>query len=349
MIKFFRKIREKLISENKISKYLLYAIGEILLVMIGILLALQVNNWNETRKLKLKENEILKEILRDVEETNSEIVGDMFGHLTMLRSAQMLKDQISQLNPDTNQLSSYYRSSAHDLQIYPKTGGFETLKSQGLEIITNDSLRKNISDLYQLDYTRLTNFGRLTPESSIIETLLPYTVKHFRTSAQNTREIKIIAPLLDTKIMRNLIELKSIDDLKNDEEFFVILEHTMQLRTYKILLHRKALMNGVGVAELIEKELNINTDFYDTADTELSEILIGQWESTQSPGDIVTFFEEDNQLYSTSNFDDSQLKYYILSDTRFMNTKDDYLKVNRSGDDYTFHENGKTWKKIKKK
>jgi hypothetical protein len=47
MIKFFRKIRQKLLSENKFSKYLIYAIGVIFLVMIGILLALQINNWNE--------------------------------------------------------------------------------------------------------------------------------------------------------------------------------------------------------------------------------------------------------------------------------------------------------------
>ncbi|SKB88672.1 DUF6090 family protein, partial [Maribacter arcticus] len=50
MIKFFRKIRQQLLTENKFSKYLLYAIGEIVLVMVGILLALQVNNWNELRK-----------------------------------------------------------------------------------------------------------------------------------------------------------------------------------------------------------------------------------------------------------------------------------------------------------
>ena len=50
MIKFLRRIRQKLLSENKISKYVLYAIGEIFLVVIGILIALQINNWNETRK-----------------------------------------------------------------------------------------------------------------------------------------------------------------------------------------------------------------------------------------------------------------------------------------------------------
>ncbi|RNC92086.1 MAG: hypothetical protein ED555_02970 [Allomuricauda sp.] len=50
MIKFFRHIRQKLLSENQFSKYLLYAIGEIILVVIGILIALQINNWNENRK-----------------------------------------------------------------------------------------------------------------------------------------------------------------------------------------------------------------------------------------------------------------------------------------------------------
>ena len=50
MIKFFRKIRQNMIKENKVSKYLLYAIGEIILVVIGILIALSINNWNEQMK-----------------------------------------------------------------------------------------------------------------------------------------------------------------------------------------------------------------------------------------------------------------------------------------------------------
>lgn len=51
MIKFFRHIRRNLMEQNKTGKYLKYAIGEIVLVMIGILFALQINNWNEARKL----------------------------------------------------------------------------------------------------------------------------------------------------------------------------------------------------------------------------------------------------------------------------------------------------------
>jgi hypothetical protein len=66
MIKFFRKIRQKLLSENKFSKYLLYAIGEIVLVVIGILIALQINNWNESRKNREKENKYLTNINREI-------------------------------------------------------------------------------------------------------------------------------------------------------------------------------------------------------------------------------------------------------------------------------------------
>ena len=62
MIKFFRRIRQKLLRENQFSKYLLYAIGEILLVVVGILIALQINNWNESRKMHLQDIEFLKNL-----------------------------------------------------------------------------------------------------------------------------------------------------------------------------------------------------------------------------------------------------------------------------------------------
>jgi hypothetical protein len=59
MIKFFRKIRKNLIKERKTSKYFKYALGEIVLVVIGILIALQINNWNEDRKDNSEEQKIL--------------------------------------------------------------------------------------------------------------------------------------------------------------------------------------------------------------------------------------------------------------------------------------------------
>ena len=74
MIKFFRHIRKRLIGEGRLSKYLLYAIGEIALVMIGILLALQVNNWNEHKKERIAEEKILSDLKEELYTNRLKIV-----------------------------------------------------------------------------------------------------------------------------------------------------------------------------------------------------------------------------------------------------------------------------------
>lgn len=73
MIKFFRRIRQRLVAENKFSKYFLYAIGEILLVVIGILLALSINNWNSQRQLKKSNKVFLSKMLKDLDANEKRI------------------------------------------------------------------------------------------------------------------------------------------------------------------------------------------------------------------------------------------------------------------------------------
>ncbi|ASV31803.1 DUF6090 family protein [Maribacter cobaltidurans] len=73
MIKFFRRIRQQLLSENKFSKYLLYAIGEIILVVIGILIALQINNWNEDRINSKKETIVLANIHKEFTQNKKQL------------------------------------------------------------------------------------------------------------------------------------------------------------------------------------------------------------------------------------------------------------------------------------
>jgi len=73
MIKFFRRIRQQLLSENKFSKYLFYALGEIVLVVIGILIALQINNWNNGRLDKLDERKSYENIKRQVIDDKTEL------------------------------------------------------------------------------------------------------------------------------------------------------------------------------------------------------------------------------------------------------------------------------------
>jgi len=80
MIKFFRKIRQRLLTENKFSKYLLYAIGEVVLVVIGILIALSLNNNSENKKLVVQEIKILKEIKSELSVAIKDVKDDLKDH-----------------------------------------------------------------------------------------------------------------------------------------------------------------------------------------------------------------------------------------------------------------------------
>ena len=62
MIKFFRKIRQQLLAENRFGRYVIYAFGEIVLVVIGILIALQINTWNESKENKKWERQFLEDL-----------------------------------------------------------------------------------------------------------------------------------------------------------------------------------------------------------------------------------------------------------------------------------------------
>ena len=106
MIKFYRKIRQNLLSEGKTGKYLKYAIGEILLVVIGILIALSINNWNQDRKNRVLEKYYLQRIIEDLEADIDEInnvvkrnYGQVSTAVAILNCMNVnTKDYISNLN-----------------------------------------------------------------------------------------------------------------------------------------------------------------------------------------------------------------------------------------------------------
>jgi hypothetical protein len=153
MIHFFRRIRQGLLSQNRFSEYLLYAVGEILLVVIGILIALQINNWNENQKHIKKEQTFLKEILESLKRD--------LGRTKFIynRRALVKRDAISTIIKDLNQAplpaDSILRKSLNEMTmtlsfIYDK-GAYESLKSYGIDLIRNDSLRQRIVHMYEND------------------------------------------------------------------------------------------------------------------------------------------------------------------------------------------------------
>ncbi len=90
MIKFFKKIRQDLLSEGKIGKYLKYAIGEIILVVIGILIALSINNWNENQKTAIRETQIYLELKNDLLQTRNDVEETISNHKEILKVNQQL-------------------------------------------------------------------------------------------------------------------------------------------------------------------------------------------------------------------------------------------------------------------
>lgn len=154
MIKFFRKIRQSFITQNKVRSYLIYAIGEILLVVIGILIALNINNANEIRKNKEKITTILLEIQKDLETdiTESIYLFERFRYADsiqdlILNNKYTLEDFKS---GKAKFLELYYDS--HEVQI----NGYDNLVSN-IDNVTEDykMLLKDLKHLYVVDKSYL--------------------------------------------------------------------------------------------------------------------------------------------------------------------------------------------------
>lgn len=155
MINIFRKTRQLLLKENNFTKYLLYALGEIILVVIGILIALSINNWNNNRKNRLVEDSILLEISNGLLHDLKDIKNNINGHKSGLKAYKYWSKVISDKQVDTDSVGYYYRYLTRDFLLILNTSGYESLKSKGLEIIENDSIRVEIITLYEKDYSIL--------------------------------------------------------------------------------------------------------------------------------------------------------------------------------------------------
>jgi len=157
MIKFFRRIRQSLLSENKISKYFLYAIGEIILVVIGILFALQINNWNETRKAKINEKLNLTQLFEDFNSNKTQIkhykkdydLNEKFIDVLL----RFTGPEVQLPNPKVfDSIESFWFPTAELLYTKP-----ETTAGLNLSQISSNTLKKHIST-FPLAYAKYEKF-----------------------------------------------------------------------------------------------------------------------------------------------------------------------------------------------
>jgi len=143
-------------EKNKTGKYLKYAIGEIILVVLGILIALSINNWNEIRKEQLVEIEILEGIRADILKDTIDINFNIRSYENAVEQNKNLVDYLikkGELNSAFIDL--LWENSNSDLILTLHNSYFSEAKQKGLSIISNNPLREEINRLYEFDYINL--------------------------------------------------------------------------------------------------------------------------------------------------------------------------------------------------
>jgi len=160
MFRFLRKIRQRLLSENRVSQYLLYALGEIVLVMIGILLALQVNTWNEKRKDQAFLNFSLQEIHADLKSDLGLIYQGIEPRLRMRvqGSERLYNMMLEERRPEDSVFLDAYRQMKMSFLLTATTESYQSLKERGLEIIPDKELRNYLFNFYEIGLPRSHTF-----------------------------------------------------------------------------------------------------------------------------------------------------------------------------------------------
>lgn len=158
MIKFFRKIRQRLLAEIRFNKYVLYAIGEIVLVVIGILIALQINNWNEERKTRRQEVKYLKNLHKDISlefVNNDSII--RYRAQTAKAAANMLNLKELKTVEDLLELEKLIQKVFRRVNFIPTNNTYKELLSSGnLNFITNDTIKEYLLNLDK-EYREIAN------------------------------------------------------------------------------------------------------------------------------------------------------------------------------------------------
>ena len=254
MIKLFRKIRYDLMNQNKTTKYFKYAIGEIVLVVIGILIALQINNWNENQKRKTLEIKHLKELKSDIIETLKDVKTDVRLHNKDIQSNLYVQDFFFKNIDYHDSLAYHFYRCLEDYQLYPKTSALESIKSTGLDIISNDSLRLGLTDFFQIQIKDVSDHGRVSQGSNNFRNkLLPYVENHFKL---------IDKPIKKNGDWYNLIkyppkqwEVIDINALQNDYKLHLVLNKTLMRRQGVATRLMVVNENGLKLLELIDSEI----------------------------------------------------------------------------------------------
>lgn len=244
MIKFYRKIRYNLMSENKTGRYLKYAIGEIILVVIGILIALQVNNWNQKLMEKKEAQILLKNLRNDFQNDTIQLKK----HIDFTQLQEQNIDSIAILlkNAEQRDLNRFIKlqSSIYNFRIFQSNQSTydEAISSGKLMLLDNINLKNNILSYYR-EINRDNNDKVMTKLRD--ERILPY----LNDNIFNTKEISY--ELFGTENNLPSLNLKM---LSSNQDYFGILV-TSKGKSFQVNSWKRYLNMANEILEELNNEI----------------------------------------------------------------------------------------------
>ena len=230
-----------MIKENKASKYLLYAIGEIILVVIGILIALSINNWNNGQKDKKAEIKYLNQINNSLKNSQLILNAHIDRNKKILKDGEILFDHLKSKKALNDTIKQLFVIIVYDQSVSLSTAAFENLKSGGLSLISNDSLKIDIINIYdqELKYIQTTFANQI--ENGITSIINPFYIKNFEWD--------------DSKENQSLLVPNNYDELLQNREMTNILSEVNSLRIYAIRFYENTQKKLSDLILKIETEI----------------------------------------------------------------------------------------------
>jgi hypothetical protein len=174
MIRLFRKIRHQLLSEDRYSVYLLYASGEIILVVVGILFALQIDNWSENRRIRNAEQLLLGSLKLEITANQARLDEAMLYHSKSREGAKRILEYFGGVNPIENyqEIDSLLALIQWAWTYDPSMGALNSIKMSGhLNSVQNADLRTLITN-YEDRINDATEEGKLI-QNLIVDKFIP--------------------------------------------------------------------------------------------------------------------------------------------------------------------------------
>lgn len=232
----FKIIRRNLSDTTKINKYFLYAVGEIILVVIGILIALQINNWNNQQQEQQFEKKVLREILTDAKADLKETNDAINGLKDSQESTELIIEVLNTNLSYNDSLDVHFAKALRFWSLSPNSTAFEAAKSEGLYLIKNDSIRKIVSTIngYLYDYVGVLESRWQDYNTNIV---LPH-----------------ILPLFDN-YNHNSMKATDYDSLKKDTIYIGMLQSLKAMRTRYMNILEIRYSSLLKLISMLEDEL----------------------------------------------------------------------------------------------